>query len=114
METWPQLMTLVKVISGWQEESRELESAAVHPVFRGLAIRDNRGMSWFPGECACHRETFLKFNWEMSQHVCIRVQREVIMIARIPGVQISGERRGHATRHKTEVWGQGRHPVKSV
>ena len=56
-------------------ESQELESAAVDPVFRGLAIKDNRGVSWFLGECACLRETSLKFNWEISQHVCIRVQR---------------------------------------
>jgi hypothetical protein len=36
------------------------------------------------------------------------------MIVKIPGVQTSGERRGHVTGHKTEVWDQGRNPVKSV
>lgn len=29
--------------------SQELESTDGDPVFRGLATRDNRGMSWFPG-----------------------------------------------------------------
>lgn len=46
--------------SGKKKESRTRELSCIDPVFRGLAIRDYRGMSWLPGEYACHKRNFLK------------------------------------------------------
>lgn len=93
--------------------SHKLESAAVDPVLQSLTIRDNRGMSWFPGNVLATRETFLKFNWEIFQHNCICVKRGNYYGESSWSADLRKEERACDWTQSRSV-GQGRNPLKSV